>query len=141
MTTAGCKIIGRVSDYNTLIALLRKRQADLGVAMETVDAVAGLPLRYTAKLLAPVPVRQLGRVSFGPLLQCLGMTLLAVEDLAALKRIESRLSKRRRSPQDAGRNMLAAKVRKRHRFPRGSDHARLMRARQILQQSPGERPP
>src|SRR5262249_42058212 len=111
----------------------------LKVAYETIDDVAGLPSRYTAKLLAHAPMRTLGRVSLGPTLQCLGMTLVAVEDLSALKRIESRLSKRRRSPQDAGCDMLAAKVRKRHRFPRGSDHARIMRARQILQQSPADR--
>src|SRR5262249_27756999 len=102
MTEIDGKVIGRVNDYDGLITLLRQRQADLGVAMETVDSVAGLPLRYTAKLLAPVPVRQLGRVSFGPLLKCLGMTLIAVEGLSALKKIESRLTKRQRALSDAG---------------------------------------
>jgi len=138
----GNKILGSINNYDTLIELLRKRQSDLGIAMETVDAVAGLPLRYTSKLLAKVPVRQLGRVSFGPLLKCLGMTLIAVEDLSALKRIESRLTKRQRAPSDAGSPMLAQKRRKRRGFSafrRSHEFAKLMRARQILQQSPSER--
>src|SRR5262249_32348356 len=136
---AGCKILGSINDYNTVIALLRKRQADLGVAMETVDSVAGLPLRYTAKLLAPVPVRQLGRVSFGPLLKCLGMTLIAVEDLSALKKIEARLTKRLRRPSDAGSPMLAQKRRKRRgffAFLRSHEVAKMVRAGQVFAKKP-----
>ena len=135
------RILGRVNDYATLVALLRKRQADLGVAMETVDNAAGLPSRYTAKLLAPVPMRTLGRVSLGPMLQCLGVTLIAVEDLAAFKRIESRLTKRLRGPHASDPMRARGGRRKSWRgvFRGDSEWGRMMAARRVLTQSEGER--
>jgi hypothetical protein len=36
--------------------------------MDEIDALAGLPLRYTSKLLCDNSVKNLGRISMGPLL-------------------------------------------------------------------------
>src|SRR5258705_428025 len=55
------------------------------------DDVAGLPLRYTMKLLAPVPVKGIGRTSLGPLLGALGLKLVVAVDHEVLARIRPRL--------------------------------------------------
>jgi hypothetical protein len=126
--------------YDELIKALRKRADELKITRETIDAVSGIQAGYAGKLLAPVPIRMLGRVSLGPVLQCLGLTLIVAEDTTALDRIRTRLTKRRRAPRMlATSNAGRKKHRKRWRFPKGSDHARLMRARQIAQQEPAQR--
>ena len=129
-----------VNDYDGLIQALRARCAELAVTHEIIDDVSGMQAGYSSKLLAPVPIRQLGKISLGPMLQCLGLRLTVEEDLEALQKIESRLTKRDRKKQgDAGRDLLATGKRRRARFPRGPEFARLMRARQILNQSPKQR--
>ena len=95
---------------------------------------------YASKLLAKIPIRALGKITLGPMLGCLGLRLVVEEDLEALQRIESRLTKRGRKKQgDAGRDLLATGKRRRARFPKGPEFARIMRARQILKQSPEQR--
>jgi hypothetical protein len=102
MTELAGKIIGRTSDYSGLIALLRQRQAELGVTMESLDQVAGLPSRYAAKLLSPVPVRSLGRISLGPLLQSLGLQIVLIEDQSALDKVRPRFGTRERKMMRSG---------------------------------------
>lgn len=87
--------LGVVKDYDSLIAAIRTRVAELNVAHSTVDAVAGLPSGYTGKLLCDPPVRGIGRIAFGPLLGSLGMKLIAVEDPEALARVRQRLEPRK----------------------------------------------
>ena len=61
-------IIGEVTGetgYAGLVAALPFRLDELGTTLETVDEIAGLPGHYTAKLLAPSPMRGLGRISPG----------------------------------------------------------------------------
>ena len=62
--------IAVVQSYDELIRALRKRADELKITRETIDAVTGLQGGYSAKLLASVPIRMLGRVSLGPILQC-----------------------------------------------------------------------
>jgi hypothetical protein len=80
-----------VRDYAQLIRAIRSWIAELGTAGETIDDVAGLPLRYTMKLLAPVPVKGIGRTSLGPLLGALGLKLVVAVDHEQLERIRHRL--------------------------------------------------
>ena len=47
------RVIGEFSNYDELINALRKRAAELNLSGETVDSFAGLPARYTQKLLGP----------------------------------------------------------------------------------------
>jgi hypothetical protein len=42
-----------VREYGQLLDALRFRQDELNVSRETLDEIAGLPQRYTSKLLAP----------------------------------------------------------------------------------------
>lgn len=136
------RIIAQVRDYDQLIAALRARVAELDVAGETVDHVAGIPLRYTMKLLAPVPVKSLGRSSMGPLLGALGLKLLVVEDHEALEKIRHRLVKVR-NPSASIRAQLTANKGKRNRhfsaLKGNPELARLLAQRRVLSQSPRER--
>ena len=55
--------IAVVVDYDGLLAALRQRAIELNTPLESIDEVAGLPTRYTTKLLGGM--RGLGRVSLG----------------------------------------------------------------------------
>lgn len=127
-----------VRDYQELIAALRARVVELGTAGETIDHVAGLPLRYTMKLLAPIPVKALGPTSMGPLLGALGLKLVVMEDAEVLEKIRRRLV----PTKNAGVAMLASKRRKPRSFSplRGNpDLARVMQSRWVLSRSPKQR--
>jgi hypothetical protein len=127
-----------VHDYAGLMDALRERIRELKITLETADSISGLQSGYTAKLLTPVPLRAIGRVSLGPLLTCLGLKLIVVEDLNAFKRIESRLTKRRRPARNAS-DMLATQKQQRPRFPKGSEFASFMNARRTLKLDPSQR--
>jgi hypothetical protein len=92
------RIIGIAKSYAELIDALKQRTAELGVTMETVDHVAGLPLRYCSKLLAPVPVRSIGATSLGPLLGALGLRIAVIVDEEQFERIRNRLTPRKAPP-------------------------------------------
>ena len=79
----------RVAD--DLRAILRARFAALGVSFETVDHVAGLPTRYTAKVIGFQATRSFGQISLDALLGAAGIMLIAVEDAEALDRVRARL--------------------------------------------------
>ena len=132
------RTLAEVTDYDSLMEAFRARTRELKVTMETIDEVTGLQAGYAGKLLAPVPMRAIGRVSLGPLLTCLGLRLVVVEDLAALKKIERRLSKRLRPVRDANVTMPTRKRRK-SIWKGVSEWGRLMSARRILKMEPAER--
>ena len=79
----------RTSD--DLRAILRARFAALGVSLETVDHIAGLPTRYTAKVIGLQPTRRFGQFSLDGLLGAAGVMLVVVEDAEALDRVRNRL--------------------------------------------------
>jgi hypothetical protein len=74
-----------------LRALLRRRVLDLNISFETLDHIAGLQTRYSAKLLALEPTKHIGPISFEALLGALGLMLVALEDAEALARVQRRL--------------------------------------------------
>jgi hypothetical protein len=104
-----------VTDYDTLITALRQRAITLNTPLESIDEVAGLPTRYTTKLLGKTNV--LGPMSFGALLGALALKLAVVPDNDALARIRHRLPVRDptgRGPQlQAGSAVARAKARTR----------------------------
>ena len=69
-----------VRTADDLRAAMRQRVAELGVSLDTVDFVAGLPTRYTAKVLGFQPTKNFGQMSFEALLGALGLMLIVVED-------------------------------------------------------------
>jgi hypothetical protein len=98
------RIIGEVTSatgYPGLIATLRARVNDLGTTFECLDDVAGLPARYTAKLLAQRPIKSLGRSSSGAILGALGLKLIVAVD-------ETGDGKRGVSPTSASNTMITS---------------------------------
>ena len=73
---------------------LKLRAADLNLSGETIDAVSGLPSRYSAKLLGPQQIRRLGATSLGPFLGALAVRCLIVEDKAAVERLRRQTTPR-----------------------------------------------
>jgi hypothetical protein len=88
--------LGVVRSYDELIEAIRNRILDLNTTGESVDYVAGLPLRYCAKLLAPQRIRTIGSKSLAPLLGALGLALVVIEDEEQLARIRHRLEPRKK---------------------------------------------
>jgi hypothetical protein len=83
-----------IGEYSDLILVLRARCDELEISRENIDAVAGFPDRYAAKLLSLRHVRRVGLQSLGPLLDVLGLKLVPVIDEAAMRRNQSRLVQR-----------------------------------------------
>jgi hypothetical protein len=130
--------LGVVRDYAGLIAVIRARVEALEVAWETVDTVAGLPLCYSTKLVNGG--RGLGSISFGPLMQVLGLELVVQENLTGYERIRKRLEKRRWARKIPASGIRAIRSRRKRSPFRGcSDWGKLMRARQLVSQSPEQR--
>jgi hypothetical protein len=132
--------IAIVSDYLGLIAALRARADELRISRESLDHLTGLQSGYSGKLLAPVPIRMLGRISLGPMLAALGMSIVLVEDLSALRKIQSQLTKRLKPRLDASGAMPTGKSKKRRGVFRGnSEWGKLMAARRVALQTDKER--
>lgn len=143
MTTAATeRRLGEVviRTYDELIAALRGRAEELDVSRQTIDAIAKFPDGYAAKLLAPVPVKTLSRMSVGAILHALGVKLSLSEDHESLDRIEKHLAKRKRRDDPNGSVLTRKKHRRRGFLLRGcSDWGKLMRARGLALQSPHQR--
>jgi hypothetical protein len=86
--------LGIVSRYSDLHRIMRARAVELAISREALDDLAGLHHGYSAKLLAPKPIRKLGDLSLSCVLPALAIRLIAVADPEALERISSRLVKR-----------------------------------------------
>lgn len=104
---ASRRTIAEASTYDELVAGLRLRAEELNLSRATIDAVSGLQSGYAAKLLTLPPIRSLGHVSFGPLLQALGLRLALIEDPEALARVASQLVPRERVRANARRQKPA----------------------------------
>jgi hypothetical protein len=85
------RVIAEFSDYDGLLAALRTRVQQLQINGTRFDEFAGLPTGYLSKLIGAAPVRKLGMVSMGPVMNALGLRLRAVEDAAATERLKSRV--------------------------------------------------
>jgi hypothetical protein len=85
------RLLKPIRTTDDLRNVLRWRVADLGVTFETVDDFAGLPTRYTWKLLGSAPIKHIRPISFTALLGALAIQLIPVEDPEALARVQRRL--------------------------------------------------
>jgi len=127
-----------VRTYDDLREALRVRCKALKVSRETIDEIAGLGSCYTNKLMAPVPVKNFGRISLGAMLGAMGVMLVLVEDMDALERVERRLRKAKnpRLGANADARMPTLKKRPRRSFWRGnSQWGKMLRLRAISLQS------
>ncbi|MDH2343235.1 hypothetical protein [Bradyrhizobium sp. SSUT77] len=84
-----------IGDYDALVQTLRERSELMEISRLELDRLSGLADGYAGKVLAPARIKSIGS-SLGPLLQTLGLILIAVEDPAARDRTLAR-----RTPFDA----------------------------------------
>jgi hypothetical protein len=138
------RILAEVREYQELIDAFKAWMAELNVCGRTVDDVAGLPDRYTAKLLAPVPIKGIGRTSLGPLLGALGLKLIVAVDHEVLERMRHRLDQRseadvKRVTANARSRMLAGSRRKNTGFKIDVGIAKALQCRWMLLTTPRQR--
>jgi hypothetical protein len=91
------RVLATVTDYDEMIDALRARMAELGVTNETIGAIAGLAGGYVGKLLAPSRIKKLGVMSFGVMLQSLGLKLLVVEDTKTSAKMRPQWAQRKKA--------------------------------------------
>lgn len=142
------RVLGEARDYPQLIELLRAWVAELGVAGETIDQRAGLPERYTAKLLASGDkvyarwrdgARGLGKSSLGPLLQTLGLKLHVLVDQEAIARITSGMEKIEHPSESIPAKKRRKKLRGGAVLRKNPEVARMLGQRRMLSQTPLQR--
>lgn len=133
--------IATIRDYRELIIALRKRADELGTTLDTIDEVAGLPVRYTAKLIGKFPTKHVGHTSLGPLLYTLGAMLVLVVDEEALAKVKPRLIRRKTNPkpENAGMAVPAGRRRRKTRPFITRRNAKALRCAQILLTDPQRR--
>jgi hypothetical protein len=88
------RILGEFIDYDTMLAAVRARVAEVGVNTERFEEFAGLPKGYLSKLIGVNPTRRIAMTSMGPLFGALGMRGKFVEDRAATERLKHRVPRR-----------------------------------------------
>jgi len=88
------EIIGEARDHDELVALLRKRKDALGLSDKVVEEIADMAGSFVSKILAPQPVKTLGRTSLTLLLGALGLKLIVVEDPDQVRRVRRRWTER-----------------------------------------------
>ena len=77
-----------IRDHDEMVALVRRRQDELGVACVTIDQVAGLADGHFAKLTCGI--KRFGPVSIFLVLSALGLRLRIEEDPAAIAKFAPR---------------------------------------------------
>jgi hypothetical protein len=83
-----------ITDYDSLLMLLRARADELQISRGTIDHITGLPDGLSAKILSLNQLRRIGMISLGPLLDALALKLVAVPDDEAFERNRSRYVRR-----------------------------------------------
>src|ERR1017187_8415081 len=86
--------IGQCNDFIGLQRIVRLRKDQLQISNITLSELTGLPDGLTNKLLTDPPYAKMGVMSFGLLLQALGLKLIVVEDVETMARFASQLVKR-----------------------------------------------
>jgi hypothetical protein len=85
-----------IRSMEDLLAALRARRDELELTHERLDDISGLPSGYFGKLLAPVPIKNLGWMSLGLALDSLGVALVLTENPDQVRLVSRRWVKRER---------------------------------------------
>jgi hypothetical protein len=85
-----------ITDYDGFIAAIVARMTAIGITHEGLEAL-GFAKGHIGKLLAPNRSKNVGPKTFGPLLQLLGIKLIAVEDKEGTKAMRPHWLKRRKA--------------------------------------------
>jgi hypothetical protein len=86
-------ILARANSYEQLQKAMRARKIALNISNETLDNLAGID-GHCGKMLADPPAKKMGLISFGLILQALGLELLVVEDAEQMRKLASRMVER-----------------------------------------------
>lgn len=87
-------VYGVVYDYQGLIEAVRVRIEELETTHESLDHVSGLQSGYISKIVAPIPIKSMGKISMGPVLQTTGLAIIVVRDDEQFAKIKDRLTRR-----------------------------------------------
>lgn len=79
-----------------LMNAFRVRVAELQITHLTLDEISGMQSGYSSKLLAPIPKKNLGPMSFEVMLGALGLAVVVVEDPEQVARMRHRWTPRER---------------------------------------------
>jgi hypothetical protein len=83
-----------VTDYESLVEMLRQRADSLEISRSTIDRLAKYPDGYSGKVLSPTGARVLGKQNLGPLLDALCIRLVPVIDHEAFARNHPKMIRR-----------------------------------------------
>lgn len=102
-----------IRNYDDLIEVMKARADVIGVSMQVLDELAGLPSGYSGKLFGPGQVKTMGLQSLFLLAETLGYSVALVLDLDAVKRMESRWEQRDELRRRPDKMRLGEKARRR----------------------------
>jgi hypothetical protein len=85
-----------IADYDGFIAAIVARMTAIGITHEGLEAL-GFAKGHVGKILAPNRSKNVGPKTFGPLLQLLGIKLIAVEDEKMTAQMRPHWQKREKS--------------------------------------------
>jgi hypothetical protein len=91
--TAGSVIGCLVRSYEDLHSVFRQRAQELDLPRLELDRISGLSPGYSAKLLAPRPLKRLSAGTFALLLPSLGLQLRVEQDHEAMRRFTQHAEK------------------------------------------------
>jgi hypothetical protein len=81
-------------DYEALVQAFRARQDELGLSNQLCDELAGLTSGHTDKLLGPSRNKTMGASTIDIFLELFGVSLVLVEDMDKVRRMQSRWERR-----------------------------------------------
>jgi hypothetical protein len=97
-----------------VVEALRVWRDERGITHEVFDAIAGWADGYAGKLLAPIPIKNLGWLSLGDARKTLAIKLVVVEDPEQRKLVERRWKQRERPNQVPAQTASAPGPTRRH---------------------------
>ena len=83
-----------VDHHEALLDALRRRVAELGLTLETVENIAGLPVGYASKVLSDPPQKRMNAFTWFLVAQALGLRMVLEEDLELAEQMRGRWRKR-----------------------------------------------
>jgi hypothetical protein len=72
--------VSALQGYEGLHQAMRARAEELSISREQIDELASLTRGHAGKLLAPYPIKAIGRTTLGPMLYALKLKLIVVPD-------------------------------------------------------------
>jgi hypothetical protein len=96
--------IGTFTDYDSFVELLRARKAELGLSNDVMDDLAGLARGHSDKLVGPSQTKGIGPVTFGLVLDVLGLSGTLYVDPAKAAKLEERWRRDQRMESRARNN-------------------------------------